>query len=150
MRAHISPSHTDTVISHFFFLTSSWASPCYIWRACFIFIRAFIVWEAWWGREREVAVRKGCLPQGRGPRRQRAPPDSATFVLHAAALPQMMQGFADTEAYSETTAFMTAIVKQHLLLGGISTAGKWKTSTRNTLLCLTVGMTPGHREPVGD
>lgn len=93
---------------------------------------------------------EGLPPAGKGSREAAAPPDSATFVLHAAALPQMRQGFADAEAYSETTAFTTAIAKQHLLLGGINAAGKWKTSTRNTLLCLAGGMRPGHREPIGD
>ena len=83
---------------HTFFFASSWASPCYIWHACFIFIRAFIVWETWWAREREVAGWKGCLPKGSShrrwqdlpcpkqcrfcPPRRCPPPDDAGFCWH--------------------------------------------------------------------
>lgn len=68
----------------------------------------------------------------------------------AATLPKVMQGFADNEASSETTAFITAIAKLYVYTVGRNRAGKWKVSIRNTLLCFAVGMRPGHREPMGD
>jgi len=40
--------------------------------------------------------------------------DSATFVPRTTALPQMVQGFANTEASSEIRTITTAITKQYV------------------------------------
>lgn len=53
-------------------------------------------------------------------------PNSPTFVLCTAVLPEMMQGFADTKASSETRAFTAAIAKQYVHTGGRNRVGKYQ------------------------
>lgn len=66
-------------------------------------------------RGREVAGWKHCHLKGsshRGWGGLYRVPNCATFLFCIAALPQVVQGFAATEASSETTAFTTVIAKQ--------------------------------------
>lgn len=114
LRAHISPFHTDTVILYYFFLPA---------------VEPFLIVY-----DRHVSFSLGLLylerpdEQGKGSAWMEAlppegkqsqdvgeiccVPNSATFVLCTTALPQVMQGFAATEAFGEATAFTTVMAKQ--------------------------------------
>lgn len=114
LRAHISPSHTDTVISHYFFLPA--VEPFLV-----IYDRhvSFSLELLYFERPDEQGKRSGWMealpPEGKQSQEVGGlshVPNCATFVLCTSALPQVMQGFAATEASSEAAALTTVIAKQ--------------------------------------
>lgn len=112
LRAHI--SHTDTIISHYFFLPAV-ESFLVIYDRHVSFSLGLLYFE----RPDEQGKGGGWMeagpPEGKQSQEVGGLPrvtNSATFVLCTAALPQVMHGFAATEASSEATAFTTVMVKQ--------------------------------------